>query len=309
MRMKLVIALAALLSATAAHAGTIVVSTSKLDKFRALLVDAMKAAAQAKPGVTLIVESANGDRELQLEQMRKSAGQKIDAMIVISSDGDQGPRMTEIGKQAGVPLVFVNTSPANLADLPDSQVYVASDEKESGTLQAQEVCRQLHGKGKAVVLIGEPFHFAARTRTNDVDAVFAQPDCSGIQIVERQAAYWSRDYASQQMQEWLKAGVTFDAVIANNDEMALGAIQGLKQAGRAPKDIVIAGIDATNDALMAMQAGDLDMTVLQDANGQGKGAVEAAIKLAAGQKVPRETYIPFQLVTQQNLPQYLPKSQ
>lgn len=307
--MRTVIALAALLSATAAHAGTIVVSAAKLDTFRTMLIDAIKADAKAQAGVTIVIENAQGDNELQLEQLRKSASQKVDALIVLPSDGDQGPRITEIGQQAGVPVVFINTSPSNLADLPDNQVLVASDEKESGTLQAQEVCRQLNGKGKAVVLIGEPFHFAARTRTEDIDAVLSRPECNGITVVERQAAYWSRDYASQQMQEWLKAGVTFDAVIANNDDMALGAIQAIRQAGRAPKDFVIAGIDATGDALSAMQSGDLDITVLQDAVGQGKAAVAAAIKLAAGQKVPRENYVPFQLVTQQTLNQYLPKSQ
>jgi ribose transport system substrate-binding protein/inositol transport system substrate-binding protein len=186
---------------------------------------------------------------------------------------------------------------------------VASNEKESGTLQTKQVCALLKGKGRVVVLMGEPFHAAARARTQDISDVIATPECKGLEIVERQAAYWSRDYADQQMQEWLAAGVKFDAVIANNDEMALGAIRAMKKAGMPMKDVVTAGVDATDDALAAMEAGDLDVTILQSAVGQGAVAVDAAVKLANKEKVPRENNVPFELVTPENITKYLPKSQ
>ncbi|OLP61823.1 rhizopine-binding protein [Xaviernesmea oryzae] len=301
--------MALLLATSAANAQTIAVSTAKLDTYRAILLDAIKASAKAQPGVTVTVDDAKGDSQTQLAHLRKYAEDKVSAIIVIPSDGDMGPQLTEIAQKAGIPLIYVNTEPANLADLPDNQVLVASNEKESGTLETAEVCRLMKGKGKAVVLMGEPFHSAARARTQDVDDVLARPECQGIQIVERQAAYWSRDDADQQMREWLKAGVAFDAVIANNDEMALGAIRALKQAGRPMKDVVVAGVDATDDALAAMVAGDLDVTILQNAAGQGKAAIDAALKLAKGEKVPRENYVPFELVTPENVAKYLPKSQ
>ena len=107
---------------------------------------------------------------------------------------------------------------------------------------------------------------------------------------------------------WLAAGVEFDAVIANNDEMAIGAVQALKAAGRSMDSVVIAGVDATQDALAAMAAGDLDVTVFQDAAGQGKGALDAAIKLAKGEKVEAKVYIPFQLVTPANIAEYQQKN-
>ena len=106
------------------------------------------------------------------------------------------------------------------------------------------------------------------------------------------------------MSSWLSAGVKFDAVVSNNDEMAIGAIQAMKSAGVDMKSVVVAGIDATQDALSAMVAGDLDVTVFQDAAGQGKGALEAALKLAKGEKVEQKVYIPFQLVTPANMKQF-----
>ncbi|MBY5542950.1 sugar ABC transporter substrate-binding protein [Rhizobium leguminosarum] len=297
------------ISISAAHAQTIGVSMSDLDKFRTALLNGVVSHGQTISGLKLVTESAKGDNELQKKQVQQFVADKVDAIIVAVSDGDLGPQMTKIAADAGIPLIYINNVPSNLMDLPDNQVVVASNEKESGTLETQQVCTLLKGKGRVVVLMGEPFHAAARARTQDISDVIATPDCKGLQIVERQAAYWSSDYADQQMQEWLSAGVKFDAVIANNDEMALGAIRAMKKAGMPMKDVVVAGVDATDDALAAMVAGDLDVTILQSAVGQGAAAVDAAVKLIRKEKVPRENNVPFELVTPENIATYLPKSQ
>ncbi|NKJ98201.1 substrate-binding domain-containing protein [Rhizobium leguminosarum bv. viciae] len=297
------------ISISAAHAQTIGVSMSDLDKFRTVLLNGVVSHGQTISGLKLVTENATGDNEVQKQQVQKLIADKVDAIILAVSDGDLGPQMTKMAADAGIPLIYINNVPSNLLDLPDNQVVVASNEKESGTLETKQVCALLKGKGRVVVLMGEPFHAAARARTQDISDVIATPDCKGLQIVERQAAYWSRDYADQQMQEWLSAGVKFDAVIANNDEMALGAIRAMKKAGMPMKDVVVAGVDATDDALAAMVAGDLDVTILQSAVGQGAAAVDAAVKLIRKEKVPRENNVPFELVTPENIATYLPKSQ
>ncbi|NKK63570.1 substrate-binding domain-containing protein [Rhizobium leguminosarum bv. viciae] len=294
---------------SAAHAQTIGVSMSDLDKFRTALLNGVVSHGQTISGLKLVTESAKGDNELQKKQVQQFVADKVDAIIVAVSDGDLGPQMSKIAADAGIPLIYINNVPSNLMDLPDNQVVVASNEKESGTLETKQVCTLLKGKGRVVVLMGEPFHAAARARTQDISDVIATPDCKGLQIVERQAAYWSSDYAYQQMQEWLSAGVKFDAVIANNDEMALGAIRAMKKNNIPMKDVVVAGVDATDDALAAMVAGDLDVTILQSAVGQGAAAVDAAVKLIRKEKVPRENNVPFELVTPENIATYLPKSQ
>ncbi|MDC9836746.1 substrate-binding domain-containing protein [Rhizobium binxianense] len=297
------------ISVSAANAQTIGVSMSNLDKFRTALLNGVVSHGQTISGLKLVTENAKGDNELQKQQVQKLIADKVDAIILAVSDGDLGPQMTKMAADAGIPLVYINNIPSNLLDLPDNQVVVASNEKESGTLETKQVCTLLKGKGRVVVLMGEPFHAAARARTQDISDVIATPECKGLEIVERQAAYWSRDYADQQMQEWLAAGVKFDAVIANNDEMALGAIRAMKKNNIPMKDVVVAGVDATDDALAAMVAGDLDVTILQSAVGQGATAVEAAAKLIRKEKVPRENNVPFELVTPENIATYLPKSQ
>ncbi|NKJ08771.1 substrate-binding domain-containing protein [Rhizobium sp. SG741] len=309
MRKAILAAFVMAISASTASAQTIGVSMSGLDKFRTALLNGVLSQGKTIPGLKLVVQNAKGDNEAQKAQIQQFIADKVDAIILAVSDGDLGPQMTKLAADAHIPLVYINNVPSNLSDLPENQVVVASNEAESGTMQTKEVCSLLKGKGRVVVLMGEPFHAAARARTQDIDNVIATPDCRGLQIVERQAAYWSSDYADQQMQEWLSAGVKFDAVIANNDEMAVGAIRAMKRNGMSMKDIVVAGVDATDDALAAMQAGDLDVTILQSASGQGAAAVDAAIKLISGQKVPRENNVPFELVTPQNIAQYLPKTQ
>lgn len=309
MRKTILAAFVMAISASTASAQTIGVSMSGLDKFRTALLNGVLSQGKTISGLKLVVQNAEGDKEVQKAQVQQFIADKVDAIILAVSDGDLGPQMTKLAADAHIPLVYINNVPSNLADLPENQVVVASDEAESGTMQTKEVCSLLKGKGRLVVLMGEPFHAAARARTQDIDNVIATPECKGLQIVERQAAYWSSDYADQQMQEWLSAGVKFDAVIANNDEMAVGAIRAMKRNGMSMKDVVVAGVDATDDALAAMQAGDLDVTILQSATGQGATSVDAAVKLINGQKVPRENNVPFELVTPQNIAQYLPKTQ
>jgi inositol transport system substrate-binding protein len=110
------------------------------------------------------------------------------------------------------------------------------------------------------------------------------------------------------MTNWLSTGEPFDAVFANNDEMAIGAIQAMKASGIDMADVEVGGVDATQDALASMQAGDLDVTVFQNAAGQGSGALNAALSLAKGEDVARSIFIPFELVTPATIGGYLAKN-
>ena len=142
-------------------------------------------------------------------------------------------------------------------------------------------------------------------RTKDIHEVIATPDCSGIKIVAEQTATWDRTQAQNLMTNWLSKGLKFDAVVSNNDEMAIGAMQAMKAAGIDTKTAIVGGVDATQDALASMKSGDLKVTVFQDAAGQGKGAVDAAMALAAGKPVEKKVYIPFLLVTPANMDQFM----
>ena len=303
-RIPLVLLGAALLSlSAAAQAVTVGVSWALFDdNFLTAVRSQMKQRAE-QLNVTAQFEDAQNDIGRQLNQIQNFIAQRVDAIVVVAVDTDATPRMTRLAVTAGIPLVYVNRIPAD-KQLPSGVAFVGSDESQSGTLEMTEVCRLLGGRGDIVVLMGELSNQAARRRTRDIEEVIARPACRGIRVVDRQAANWKRTEAADLVTNWLSSGLRPAAVVANNDEMAIGAIQALKQAHLLSSTIV-AGIDATSDGLAQMKAGALRVTVFQNASALGRGAIDTALKLARHEPVPSLVWVPFELVTPDNMASYL----
>lgn len=291
------------LSTAAQAAVTVGVSMALFDdNFLTAVRASMKNRAQ-QLGVAVQFEDAGNDIGRQLNQIQNFIAQHVDAIVVNPVDTDATPRMTQLVVAAGIPLVYVNRMPAD-KQLPARVSFVGSDETQSGTLEMTEVCRLLGGRGDIVVLMGELTNQSARQRTRDVENVIARPGCRDIHVLDRQAANWKRTEAADLMTNWLSAGLRPAAVVANDDEMAIGAIQALKQA-RLLSSTIVAGIDGTPDALAQMKAGGLRVTVFQNAPAQGRGAIDIALKLARHEAVPSFVWVPFELVTPDNLASYL----
>jgi inositol transport system substrate-binding protein len=308
---KLLISTAVVTSmAGMASAETLGVSMALFDdNFLTVLRNGMVEYAESLEGVDIQVEDAQDDVGKQLDQINNFIASGVDGIIVNPVDTSATQAMTNAAESAGVPLVFVNREPINVDSLPDTQAFVASDERESGTLETIEVCDILAAAGKdpanVYVLMGQLSNQAAQQRTADIHDVIEAGKCAvEINIIDEQTANWSRDEAQDLMTNWLSTGEPFDAVISNNDEMAIGAVQAMKASGISMEDVVVGGIDATQDALLAMAGGDLDVTVFQDAAGQGVGAVDAALALARGETVDQKVYVPFQLVTPDNMTEF-----
>jgi len=301
------------LMSTSAMADGIGVSMAKFDdNFLTVLRNGMDAKA-TELGVAVQIEDAQNDVAKQLDQINNFIASGVSAIIVNPVDTSATQAMSDAAAAANIPLVYVNRQPVNVDTLPDNQAFVASNEVDSGTLETIEVCAQLKAAGKdkanVYVMMGELSNQAAVQRTADIHDVMAAGKCAvELTIIDEQTANWSRDEAQTLMTNWLSSGTAFDGVIANNDEMAIGAIQAMKAANIDMATVVVGGVDATQDALAAMQAGDLDVTVFQDAAGQGAGALDAAIKLSKGEAVEQKVYVPFQLVTAANVADYAAKN-
>ncbi|MBL4926475.1 sugar ABC transporter substrate-binding protein [Fuscibacter oryzae] len=313
MKKTLLIAGFAALLGTTATAETVGVSMAKFDdNFLTVLRNGIQKSADAG-GVTVQIEDAQNDVAKQLDQIKNFIASGVDAIVVNPVDTSATQAMSDAAAAAGVALVYVNRQPVNVDSLPDKQAFVASNEVDSGTLETKEVCRLFKEAGKTeanvYVMMGELSNQAAVQRTADIHDVIGGPDCGvKINIIDEQTANWSRDEAQNMMTNWLSTGTAFDGVIANNDEMAIGAVQAMKAANIDMATVVVGGVDATQDALAAMQAGDLDVTVFQNAAGQGAGALDAALKLAKGEAVEKKVWVPFELVTPANVAEYLSKN-
>ncbi|QFY64111.1 sugar ABC transporter substrate-binding protein (plasmid) [Rhizobium grahamii] len=297
------------MTSAVAHAETIGVAMSLFDdNWLTGLRHSMEDHAKGLKDVTVNTEDGQGDIAKQQSQVDNFIAAGVDGIVIMLVDADAGAAISKRAAEAGIPLVFVNNAPSNVDSLPDKQAFVGSNEEQAGTLETETVCKMLGGKGKAVIIQGQLGTTGQRGRTKATHDVLATDACKGIEVVDEQSANWMRTPSLDLVTNWLSAGRDFDAVIANNDEMALGAIQALKASGKSMDKVVVGGVDATADALAAMQAGDLDVTVFQNAKGQGVGAIDTVLKLARGEKVEKKTYIPFELVTKDNLAQYTAKN-
>jgi inositol transport system substrate-binding protein len=309
MKPTLLVLTAATVLSSSAFAAKIGVSMDKFDdNFLTVLRNGMGDYAKTQPGVTLQIEDAKDDVSKQLSQVQNFIANGVDAIIVNPVDTSATAAITKAAADAGVPLVYVNREPADVDKLGPKAAFVASNEAESGTLETKQICKLLGGKGNILVMEGVLSNQSAVQRTKDVHDVISTADCSGMKIVAEQTANYDRTQAQNLMTNWLSKGLKFDAVVSNNDEMAIGAIQAMKSAGMDTKSAIVGGVDATQDALASMKAGDLKVTVFQDAAGQGKGAVDAALALAAGKPVDKKVYIPFLLVTPANMDQFVKKN-
>lgn len=272
-----------------------------LDQFLQLVADGMTAEAEAQ-GATINILAADEKTDVQVGQVENCIAQGASAIVVVPVDTDATGPMTDAATAAGVPLVYVNRRPA---DLPEGVPYVGSDSLVSGVLEMEALAELAGGKGNVVILQGDPANEAAVLRTQGCKDIVAKNP--GMTVIKEAAGNWQRDKGQAIMEDWLQSGDQIDVVCANNDEMALGAINAIKAAGKLDS-ILVGGVDATADALAAMDAGELEVTVFQDASGQGSGGVAAAIKLLNGETVDSYVDIPYQLVTPANIADFKGKN-
>ena len=119
---------------------------------------------------------------------------------------------------------------------------------------------------------------------------------------------WDRAKGMQIAENWIQGGRGLKAIVCNNDEMAIGALLAAESAGVKDEDLLITGVDATPDALEYLGKG-LDMTVYQSAPGQGYGGVASAYKLLKGEQVEKMQWIPYEVVTTENMANYKVKQE
>ncbi|URM25520.1 sugar ABC transporter substrate-binding protein [Pseudomonas frederiksbergensis] len=269
------------------------------DTWLTYLRESMDTKAKSYPeGVKLQFEDARSDVVRQLSQVESFISQKVDAIVVNPVDTAATKKITEAAVKAGIPLVYVNRRPDDL-NLPKGVVTVASNDLEAGQMQMQYLAEKMGGKGDIVILLGDLANNSTTNRTKGVKEVLTK--YPNIKIEQEQSGIWSRDKGMTLVNDWLTQGRKFDAVVSNNDEMAIGAAMALQQAGVAKGSVLIAGVDGTPDGLNAVKKGSLLVSVFQDAKGQADGSIDTAVKMAKNEPVEQAVWVPYRLITLQNV--------
>ncbi|RAK16878.1 monosaccharide ABC transporter substrate-binding protein (CUT2 family) [Anoxybacillus vitaminiphilus] len=273
------------------------------DKWLSYLQDGMKEYEKAQKDVEVIYVDAMNDASKQLSQVENFIQQKVDAIVLVPVDTVSAPEMVNKANEANVPIVVVNRQ---YEGVENATAYVGSESIKAGLMQMEEVAKLLNGKGNIAIMNGQMGHEAQIKRTEGNKQIIEKhPD---MKVVLEGTAEWDRAKGMTLMENWLQSGKKIDAVVSNNDEMAIGAIMALEDAGKL-EDVVVAGIDATPDALEYVKSGKLKVTVFQNAKGQGQGGLEIAIKAAKGENVEKFNWIPYELVTKDNVEEYIKKWQ
>jgi len=256
----------------------------------------------AKNNIDVVTGDAKGDPNEQLKIVENFITQGVDAILIHVVDQTIAPTISKECLAANIPLVYFNRKPDDSALFPGKVLAVASPEVVAGSLEAEFVAKKLGGKGNVAILMGVMGSAPQIGRTQGTKDVLAK--YPGIKVVREQTANFERPAAVTVVEDWLASDVKIDAIIANNDEMALGAVLVLEEKKMKDK-VIVTGVDATSDALKFIADKRLDMTVFQNGAAQGRGAVQTAIKLLKHQTVPVFTTIPFEPVTHDNYTKYM----
>jgi inositol transport system substrate-binding protein len=275
-------------------------SSNLNDTGQTFIADGARAYA-AENGLEIVVQDGQEDVVRQQDQIKAMIEQGVDALVVVPVNTDAMGPITDAALEAGIPLIYVNRNPFGEEQPPEGVYYIGSQEIVAGRFQGEALVEMMGEEGNVAILLGMLTNQAAVGRTEGNKEIIAQ--YPGITILAEETGNWQRDQGLSLTENWLTAyGDDLNAILANNDEMALGAVQALQAAGR--EDVLVLGVDATPDAKEAVKAGTLAATVLQDLVGQGRGGVEIAHKLLMGESPTQVTWIDFVPVTIDNVDEF-----
>lgn len=258
--------------------------------------EGMNAFADAN-NIELLWNSAGGDVAAQASQVEQLVNAGVDAIIIVPVQADSlGPQL-QMAKDAGIPVLAVNTT---LADESLITSAVLPDDVAAGAQEMQQMADALGGKGNIVILQGPLGSSPELDRTAGIESVLANyPD---IKVLAKDTANWKRDEAVNKVKNWISSfGDELDGIVSENDDMALGAIQAMKEAGIT---LPVVGIDGIQDGLAAVKAGDMIGSSLQH------GRVELAAGLGVAKNIicgiPQEASYTYVMppITPENVDQY-----
>ncbi|MCU1699283.1 MAG: ribose transport system substrate-binding protein [Mycobacterium sp.] len=255
--------------------------------------EGMDAYAKAN-GIELLWNSANNDVSTQASQVDSLINQGVDAIIVVPAQADSlGPQVAS-AKAKKIPLLAVNAA----LESTELSGNVQPDDVAAGAQEMQMMADRLGGKGNVVVLQGPLGGSGEINRGKGIDQVLAK--YPGIKVLAKDTANWKRDEAVNKTKNWISSfGPQIDGVVAQNDDMGLGALQAFKEAGRIGVPIV--GIDGIEDGLNAVKSGEFIGTSLQNGTVELSAGLAVADALVKGEQVKTDPVYIMPAITKDNV--------
>ncbi len=225
--------------------------------------------------VKLDIFDCAGMHDIQHLHIESISTRRYDAAIVVANDMFASKKLVELLAETGIPVV---ASCAQTSAVDGLDAFIGPDDFQAGYLTAVAVAEKLNGQGNVVVLRGPSGQGATQYRNEGIRKALSK--YPGINEIRSEAGNWSGGKAMQVMQQLLGRNLRIDGIIAQNDEMALGALQEMRQNGLSP--VPTASIDGMGDAVIAVQNGNLLQTLRQDSTLQAQGALDLALRSVIG---------------------------
>lgn len=259
--------------------------------------DSMKAEAEAQ-GAELTVLEAGQDINTQVSQIEMAVTNGADAIIIEPVSAEGVLAAVKSAEEAGVPCIIYNQ---NISDPSVATCFVGVSNEDMGYMEMKKACEEIGGKGNIALLLGPLGSEGQIGRSAGyTKALEEYPD---VQVVFEEDAEWTVDAALKLVENWISTGTQIDAVVSQNDNMALGAVKAFEDAGIT--GVPAYGVDAVDDALTAIQEGRLTATVDQATPLQSQLAIAAAIKLANGETIESEYLADPAIIDASNVADYL----
>ena len=266
------------------------------DQWISYLIDEMNQYAEEnKDEFEFVFTDAQNDINTQLGQVEQFISEGCAAVICNPVETDSSAPIVDACNEAGIPVVSVNRPFANQEE---ATAYCGGDSKRSGEIVMENIAEIANYKGKVAVIAGEATHEAARLRTEGIQEVVDKYDDMEIVYLQN-AKNWERAKAMALTEDLIQSGTEFDIVIGECDELAIGAILAMESAGMTVgrDGILVGGIDGTPDGLQYMDEGKELIDVFQNASGQARGSMDAAMKAVKGEEVEKTILVDYELIT------------
>ena len=266
---------------------------NQANEFWLSLGDGMTAAAEEN-GATMDIQATRTETDTagQLSIAETMLQNNYNALVLSPLTNECLDTAVATAKDAGIPIVN-----ANCEYIADADVFVGGLQIEIGHKAADYIAEKIGEKGKVAILEGVSGTFTSIQRVNGFNEQIANyPD---IEVVASVPGDYEMEKGMNVATDILTQNDDIDAIYCCNDNMALGAVEALRNAGKLG-DVVVIGVDGTGDAYKSIHAGELTATVDQFPDTNGRVAVEVALRLLGGQEIPRVVSTPIEVVDEEN---------
>jgi inositol transport system substrate-binding protein len=266
------------------------------------LVNAISNEEKPAHEIDLSYSDANDDMQASLDLTDNYLSQGVDILILVAVDGEAIVPAIEKANQQGIPVLCYGIKAGG-----GEYTFVGSDNFDAGYMQGELFAQMLPENAKILYLAGRAGLQHSVDRREGLYAAFKDAGREDIETLADMDGDYKKEMAMQIMEDWIQAYPEFDAVIAANDLMALGAIEAMKIAGidLGEEGVLVSGIDGLPDSCAAIKEGVMIQSILQDADGQALECLKGIHIMADGDDPGPELLAPFLSITKENVDQYL----